>query len=217
MRREMEKVLTKSLHVTRVVFVEAGKHVRPIELRATLREEIATMKDQVDVILLGYGACQSLEGIEKEFDIPIIHPEENDCIAILFTQERYNAEIAKNPGTWFMTPGWAELGPDMILNELGLLHHAEKRGINKKEVIKELFDGYSRGLYIDTGVDESGMFEEMAEMSCVLFNLKLEKVVSDSTVLEDSLEKAEGLLMRDKSNRTIRIEKYSVAKKDNKK
>ncbi|MDH4183315.1 MAG: DUF1638 domain-containing protein [Nitrospinota bacterium] len=191
MRREMEKAIKDCPWISNAIFIEAGKHVRPKELRETVREKIASIKDEVDVILLGYGVCRSLKGIEKEFDIPIVHPEGEDCIAILLTPERYHEELEKSPGTWFMTPGWAELGPQMILNELGLAQRARGLGVDQDEIIRELFAGYSRGLFIDTAVGEPDKFEQMAKQSCDLFNLRLEKTVSDSTALEDSLAKAQ--------------------------
>jgi len=190
MRNEMEIILADRPYVEKVVYLDAGKHVRPRELRESVSEAIKSIHDQVDVILLGYGACRSLKGIGEEFDIPIVHPDAEDCIAILLTPQRYHEEIAKTAGTWFMTPGWAQLGPDMILNELGLLDRAQLSGVDKDELIKDLFAGYSRGLYIDTGVEDSGRYEEMAQKSCDLFNLSLEKRVSGSTILKDALDEA---------------------------
>ncbi|MDH5477852.1 MAG: DUF1638 domain-containing protein [Nitrospinota bacterium] len=190
MRLEMEKAMAKFPFIEKVIFLDAGKHVRPRELKESVVEAIKSIQTQVDVILLGYGRCRSLEGVGDEFQIPVVHPDAEDCIAILLTPRRYQEEIGKTAGTWFMTPGWAQLGPDMILNELGLLDRARYTGVDKEELIKELFAGYSRGLYIDTGIEDSRKYEKMAQKSCDMFNLGLEKTISDSTILENSLEEA---------------------------
>jgi hypothetical protein len=72
------------------------------------------------VVFLGYGYCQSLKGFDEEFDFPVILPQVDDCIALLLTPERYAEEIKKEVGTWFMTPGWAEVGAEMVIKELHL-------------------------------------------------------------------------------------------------
>lgn len=186
MRRELTKALEKTSGVSEVVFLPEGKHVRPLELRRAVTEQIEALKDRVDVIFLGYGHCNSLKGIGDNFDIPIIHPDAEDCIAILFTPERYAEEITREAGTWFMTPGWAELGPGMILNELDLEKYVS-RGHDPEEMARELFSNYTRGLYIDTGVGDDDHFMARAKESCDLFGLRLERAVSRSTILDDCL------------------------------
>jgi len=186
MKRELDKVLSKVDGVTEVVYLEEGKHMYPDRLKISVREEIKAIKDKVDVIFLGYGHCQSLKGIEDEFDIPIIHPQAEDCIGILLTPERYAKELTKEAGTWFMTPGWAEAGVDMIMKVMHLDEYSNKE-IDTKELTDELFASYTRGLYIDTGVGDDKYFTEKAKESCEMFDVRLEKTVSTSTILEDSL------------------------------
>ncbi len=188
MKRELDKALEGAEGITEVIYLEEGKHVYPIELKAAVMEKIDSIKDKVDVIFLGYGNCQSLKGIEDEFDIPIVHPQAEDCIAILLTPERYAEEITKEAGTWFMTPGWAELGVGMILKALRLDRFAGL-GVDPMEMAKELFSNYTRGLYIDTGVGDNEYFIGKAKQSCDMFDIRLEKTVSRSTILEDNIAK----------------------------
>lgn len=188
MKRELDKVLSRCEDIAEVIYLEEGKHVYPEKLRESVVEQINELKDRVDVIFLGYGDCQSLKGIENEFDIPIVHPRADDCIGILLTPEGYAEELVKEAGTWFMTPGWAELGKEMIYKGMQI----ERLDIDRDtadELARELFANYSRGLYIDTGVGNSEYFLEKAKEACELFNIRLETTVAKSTILEDSLAK----------------------------
>ena len=89
-------------------------------MKDTILDRINEMKERVDVIFLGYGYCHSLKGIEEEVDIPVFLPQYDDCIAMLLGPERYAAEVKKEAGTWFMTPGWAEISAEMVIKELRL-------------------------------------------------------------------------------------------------
>jgi len=186
MRLELDRELKEYPEITRIVYIEEGKHIIPEKLKEAVREQIVLMKDNVDAIFLGYGRCQSLGGIEDEFDLPIMHPPEEDCIAILFAPERYREEVEKAAGTWFMTPGWAEKGEHMIMGDF----HADRfagLGIDPVDMARELFASYSRGLYIDTGVGDKDYFLGKAEKMCSLFGFKLEETRSDSTLLKKYL------------------------------
>ena len=192
MRRELTQALEKISGVSEVVFLPEGKHVDPRELKRAVTEQIEALKGRVDVIFLGYGYCNSLKGIGDEFDIPIIHPQAEDCIAILLSPERYAGEIAREAGTWFMTPGWAELGEKIILNDLDLAKYVAA-GVDPKEMARDLFSNYTRGLYIDTGVGDNERFISLARKSCDEFGLRLETTVSQSTILDECLSRAEAL------------------------
>ena len=186
MKRELDKVLSRNEDIAEVIYLEEGKHVYPDKLKESIVEQINDIKDRVDVIFLGYGDCQSLKGMENEFDIPIVHPRADDCIGILLTPKGYSEELAKEAGTWFMTPGWAELGMEMIYKVM----HLDRPGMDSDtadEIARELFASYSRGLYIDTGVGDNEYFLGKARESCELFNIRLETVVANSTILEDNL------------------------------
>lgn len=120
MQRELEKLLADMPGVEEIVWLDGALHVHPEKMKETIREEVNKFKGRVDVVFLGYGYCQSLKGLDQEFDFPVILPQVDDCIALLLTPERYAEEIRKEVGTWFMTPGWAEVGAEMVIKELRL-------------------------------------------------------------------------------------------------
>ena len=185
---ELEKVLQAYPEVAEIVWLESALHVYPERMKQTIIERINGMKGEVDVIFLGYGYCQSLKGIEQEVDFPVILPQHDDCLAILLTPARYAEEKKKECGTWFMTPGWAEIGAELVIKELHL-ERARKYGKDPMAMAKRLFTHYRRGLYIDTGVGNDAYFQEKAAQFCRDFDLVLEKTCAESGVLAEELEK----------------------------
>jgi hypothetical protein len=187
MKLELGKILASFPEITEVVWLEAALHCRPKHMKEVIKENINAVKDKVDVIFLGYGYCHSLQGIEDEFDVPIVMPQMDDCIQILMTPEVYAKEIRKEVGTWFMTPGWAEVGVEMVIKE-NHLDRVVKYGKDPLEMAKRLFTHYRRGLYIDTGTGNDEYFISKSKEFCAFFDLRLEKTVASSAVLEDHLK-----------------------------
>lgn len=112
LRREMEIALQNCPEAVEVVFLSQSLTAKPDELKEAVLAAIGEMKNKVTAIFLGYADCKSLGGIEDQFDIPIVHPKSRDCVTLLLGQERYRAEMSKETGTWFMTPGWTDLTPE---------------------------------------------------------------------------------------------------------
>jgi hypothetical protein len=189
MRLELSKLLKSMPEVTESIFLEIALHCFPQKMKEAIKEQIISIKDKVDVIFLGYGYCQSLKGIEDEFDIPIVMPQLDDCIQILMTPQKYASEIRKEVGTWFMTPGWAEAGPELVIKELRA-DRVAKYGKDPLEIAKRLFVHYKRGLFIDTGSGDNENFVIRANEFCKVFNLRLEQTEGTTSILEQYLQKA---------------------------
>jgi hypothetical protein len=92
----------------------------------------------------------------------------------------------KEVGTWFMTPGWAEIGAEIVIKELHL-ERARKYGKDPMALAKRLFTHYRRGLYIDTGVGDNDYFLEKVAQFCKDFDLVLEKSAAGSIILDEEL------------------------------
>ncbi len=183
LRRELENIIKDDPDVTAIVYLDAAIHVNPQKMKEAIKEQIETLKDKVDLIFLGYGFCQSLEKIEEEYDIPVILPQVDDCIALLLTPQRYDEEKKKELGTWFMTPGWAEAGVDMVIKELRL-ERAIKLGKDPIQMARRLFTHYKRGLYIETGVGNDADLANALDF-CDKLNLTLEKSSAEPFLLKE--------------------------------
>jgi len=190
MKLELDKLLSKIPGITEIIYLEAALHCKPKKMKETILENMVSIKERVDVIFLGYGYCQSLKGIEEEIDIPVVMPQMDDCIQIFMTPQKYGAAIRKEVGTWFMSPGWAEVGVEMIIKENNL-DRVVKYGKDPLEMAKRLFTHYRRVLYIDTGVGNDEYYIGKANEFCDIFTLTLEKTTGSSAVLEEYLEIAQ--------------------------
>jgi uncharacterized protein DUF1638 len=185
-RRELDEVLAGDPDITEVVYLEKALHVYPEKMRDAILEQIERVSGDVDAVFLGYGYCQSLKGIEELVDVPVVMPQMDDCISIMLTPERYTAEIKKEVGTWFMSPGWAEVGAEMVIKELHL-DRALRYGKDPLEMAKRLFTNYTRGLVIDTGVGDLDEARASAHRFCEDFSLRYEETSERSPVLADTL------------------------------
>lgn len=193
LRRELEKALEKMHWTPEVVYLDAALHINPRNMRRLLVEEINRMAaDGVEAMFLGYGFCQSLQGIEDDCAIPVILPQVDDCIAMLLGPERYAEEVKKETGTWFMTPGWAEVGAEMVIKELHL-DRVTRYGKDPMQMARRLFTHYRRGLFIDTGVGKLDTSLQAAGRFCADFSLQLERTEARPQLLESWLQRAHAL------------------------
>jgi hypothetical protein len=195
MKLELDRIKETIPEIAEITYLEVALHCNPQRMKEVIKEQILLMKNRVDVIFLGYGYCQSLKGIEDEFDIPIVMPQMDDCIQILMTPQKYASEMRKEVGTWFMTPGWAEAGPELVIKELRA-DRVTKYGKDPLEIAKRLFVHYRRGLYIDTGVGDNEKFLAKASEFCRIFDLKLEQTEGTKSILEQYLQKARDIAAR---------------------
>ena len=187
MKLELDRLLSKTPGITEIIYLEAALHSSPKKMKEAVLEKVKAIKDQVDVIFLGYGYCQSLKGIEAEIDIPVVMPQMEDCIQIFMTPEKHHEATRKEIGTWFMSPGWAERGAEMVIKG-NHLDRVVKYGKDPMEMAKRLFTHYRRGLFIDTGVGNDDYYIGKSNEFCDVFSLTLEKTTGTSAVLEEHLE-----------------------------
>ena len=162
--------------------------LNPTNMRERIVEEVNKLNGKADVVFLGYGFCQSLKGIEEDCSLPVILPQVDDCISLLMGPERYAEEVKKEVGTWFMTPGWAEIGAEMVIKELHL-DRVVKYGRDPMQMARRVFQHYRRGLLIDTNVGDKEKTLASAQNFCRDFNLELEETQSDPVLLREWLAK----------------------------
>jgi hypothetical protein len=194
-KNEIAALIENDPDITEVIYLEAALHITPERMRDALVEQINELEGEVDAVFLGYGKCQSLEGIEQLVSVPTVLPPYDDCIVFMLTQERYRAEIEHEVGTWFMSPGWAEVSAHMVIKELKL-DRAARYGRDPMEMAKRLFTHYKRGLFFNTGLSEEDLapYREKARQFCDDFGLVFEETeVPASPILREQLERAKRL------------------------
>jgi hypothetical protein len=172
---EVRSLLRGLPDVAHLEVMEWGLHTQPERLRDAVAERVRAVAARVDAVLLGYGGCQAMDRLPADLGVPVFYPPAEDCIGVLLGQERYAAELRKEAGTWFMTPGWAEMGMEFIFHELQIKRFAEK-GIDPMKVARRMLQNYTRALFIDTGlglVQRRRLLKKAREVADA-FHLRLE-------------------------------------------
>jgi hypothetical protein len=178
--------------------LEWGLHVHPPALLDQLVTRIRAIEDRMAAVVLAFGRCRTLDQLPTDFKVPVFYPPGEDCIGVLLGQERYLEELYKEAGTWFLSPGWAELGMEFIFHEIQASGMA-KKGIDPMRVARRMLDGYKRTLLIDTGVGDRRRLRERAQEIADQFGWRVDTIEGSLTRLEDLLRKALAMDLRDPS------------------
>jgi len=179
-----------------------GLHIDPDNLLNEVRKKIEYLQDLVDVIVLGYGRCQAMDRLGNDFKVPVLRPEAEDCIGILLGQARYEEELEREPGTWFLSPGWTRMGIDFVFRELQI-NRIGKKGIDPLQLARRMLDGFKRALYIDMGLDRDE--KDLSDRACRIaddLGLRLEKTNGSYALLKDVIEQALTLNTKGPEQRT---------------
>lgn len=189
LEKEIGTLVRDNPEVVRFEVMEWGLHVQPDRLLAAVSERIREMENEVQAVVLGYGRCQAMDRLPADFRVPVFRPEAEDCIGVLLGQERYEQEIRKEAGTWFFSRGWTEMGMDFIFHELQLNRLAEK-GMDPLRIAHRMLRDFTRGLYIETGLEDDQRLWPKAREISREFNLRLEKTAGSLGLLERTLRRA---------------------------
>ncbi|MEN3036791.1 MAG: DUF1638 domain-containing protein [Candidatus Methanosuratincola petrocarbonis] len=191
-RKELEMVTGGDPDVVHKEYLDFGLHAYPETLRRAITEKVNSLEGRVDAVFIGYGICQSLKGISGELRVPALRLDCDDCIATLLTPPIYEAERRKCAGTFFVTPFFAERGMEGMMKELRLDSPKFQR-YDKMWFIRRLFDGYSRALFVDTGVGNRERYEALSRAFAEELGLKHEATKGTVSVLAEALSKAKQL------------------------
>ncbi len=189
LEEEIRQIARAIPEVSHLEVMEWGLHTQPELLSQTLCRRLDVLQAKVKAVVLGYGRCQALDKIPQNFKIPVFYPPAEDCIGVLLGQQRYEQELENEAGTWFLTPGWTEMGMEFIFHELQLNHLAEKN-IDPLKVAHRMLKDYTRALFIDTQVGNRKKLLEKALMISREFNLRLETTQATLVHLEHTFKQA---------------------------
>jgi hypothetical protein len=148
-RDEFEAVSPPDLSRT---YLPQGLHRTPGKMPAAIQDVLDRIPQDVTPVLLGYGLCSNgVVGVASR-TAPLVMPRVHDCIALLLgSRERYEAEVAACPGTYYITPGWALYGTTSLSSYKN--EYLPKYGEETARYIaRELLKNYSRVALINHGV-----------------------------------------------------------------
>ncbi|MBI5303908.1 MAG: DUF1638 domain-containing protein [Chloroflexi bacterium] len=155
--------------------LEFGLHLHPNDLKNTLQKKIEQVSPHADMVLLGYGLCSMAVIGLRATTATLVVPRTDDCIAIfLGSCAAYKEQINREPGTYYLTKGWIEVG-DSPFEEYKRL--AEKYGATKaKRMINLMLKNYTRLGFINTGQFELERYRQYARNTAEQFGLRFEEI-----------------------------------------
>ncbi len=162
--------------------VDFSLHRNPDKLRKALQEAINRTCPKVDTIILGYGLCSlAVVGLTAKA-CTLVVPRVDDCIALfLGSSETYRKQSEKEPGTYYLTKGWIQVGHTPLDKYRRLLERYTRERADR--VMKIMFKNYTRLAYIDTGQTEQGKYRECAQLNAKALNLRYEEIAGDISLI----------------------------------
>ncbi len=166
--------------------LDFGLHINPDRLRSTLQERVDQVPDSYDVVLLGYGLCsQAVIGLHARRHILVI-PRVDDCIAIfLGSRAAQREQNAREPGTYYLTKGWIEVGDTPFAEYDRLVQRYGRERADR--VIRLMLNHYTRLALINTGQYELDRYREYARRTAERFGLRYEEIPGSTTLIEKML------------------------------
>jgi hypothetical protein len=163
--------------------LDFGLHLRPPQLRKFLQEKIDQASQRADVLLLGYGLCSMAVVGLRATTAHLVIPRVDDCIAIfLGSCKAYQEQARKEPGTYYLTKGWIEVGDNPFSEYQRLV---QKYGEAKAErMIQLMLKNYTRLGFINTGQYEIERYREYARKTAEQFNLRFEEIDGSPALVE---------------------------------
>jgi uncharacterized protein DUF1638 len=160
-----------------------GLHVNPDKLRETLQKAVDEAGDRYDTIILGYGLCsQAIVGI-KANGTKLVVPKVDDCIAIFFgSRKAYNNQARSEPGTYYLTKGWIEVGDTPFSEYEGTISRYGKERADR--IYKVMMGNYKRLVLINTGQYELEKYKDYTHKTADKFNLRYEEIEGSNALVK---------------------------------
>ena len=127
-------------------YLDYGLHSIPKHLKQVVQEEINHLESP-SLVVLGYGLCgNGLDDIHAGVHTLVI-PKADDCIAIFMgSRQRYMTQFKENPGTYYLTKGWFEVGSDPLSEYEKLI---EKYGSETADwLMEQQYQHYKKLLFV---------------------------------------------------------------------
>lgn len=170
-------------------------HVDPVMIKKEVGSAAKELEKHVDSLVLFFGLCgNSLGDIEtlmkdNKIRIPtlILKDRENeivdDCVcALIGSRKEYIKTINEEPGTWFMSYGWAKYWKELSYETVGSFD------VDKMKLV---FDraGYTRTVVVDLDFGDKRTYYERCKEFSEIFNLPICYKKGNIDLLKETLQK----------------------------
>jgi hypothetical protein len=163
-----------------------GLHVNPEKLHSKLQEAIDAVRGKYDTILLGYGMCsQAIIGI-KANGCRLVAPRVDDCIAIfLGSRSVYTQQSQQEPGTYYLTKGWIEVGDTPFSEfERSVLRYGKETA---EYIYHMMMGNYKRLALINSGQNDLEKYRDYAQHTANKFGLRFEEIPGSAMLINKML------------------------------
>jgi hypothetical protein len=170
--------------------LDFGLHINPANLKRALQDAIDGAANRAETIILGYGLCSMAVIGLRANGCTLVVPRVDDCIAIFLGSSRaYKQQARAEPGTYYLTKGWIEVG-DTPFDEYDRL--LDKYGPNKADwLIRQMIKNYTRLALIDTGRDggRDGLerYRDHVRALADRWDLRFEEIPGSNTLVRQML------------------------------
>lgn len=167
-------------------FFDYGLHERPATMQPTLQKHLDAL-DEPATVIIGYGLCgNGVVGLSAG-QHTLILPKAHDCVAMVMgSHDVYIGDFRANPGTYYLTRGWLDIGEDPLHEYERIL---ERRGLDFAErVIDLLYGGYQRLCLLAFSAEEMDEIRALAapvvEFCRERWGLSYDEMVGDPVFIE---------------------------------
>jgi hypothetical protein len=116
----------------------------------------------------------------------LVVPRVDDCIAMcLGSQEAYKAQFKDEPGTYYLTRGWIEVGDSPFSEHEKLVRAFGER--KAERVMGRMLKNYTRLALIDTGQGEIEGYREYSRKTAERFGLRYAEIPGSERLIKKML------------------------------
>lgn len=166
--------------------LDFGLHINPPNLKRALQDAIDAAAGTADEIILGYGFCSMAVMGLRANGCTLVVPHVDDCISIfLGSRDEYKKQIKAEPGTYYLTKGWIEVG-DTPFSDYDRL--VEKYGEKRADrLIRLSIKHYTRLALIDTGRGEMDHYRAYTQRLAERWDLRFEELQGSNSLVRKML------------------------------
>jgi hypothetical protein len=144
-------------------------------LKRALQHKIDETSQETDVVLLGYGLCSMAVVGLRATTATLVVSRSDDCIAIfLGSCDAYKQQASKEPGTYYLTKGWIEVGDSPFSEHDKLV--AKYGEAKAMRMMKLMLKNYTRLAFINTGDNNLERYQSYTRHNSEKFDLRYEEI-----------------------------------------
>ena len=163
--------------------LDFGLHLRPDDLKSDLQTKIDHASQESDIIILGYGLCSMAVIGLSATTASLVIPRVDDCIAIfLGSCEAYKEQTSKEPGTYYLTKGWIEVGDNIFEEHKRMIRVFGEKKANR--MTRLVLKNYKRLGFINTGEYDIENYRNYAQDIAKEFGLRFEEIEGSSSLVK---------------------------------